>query len=108
MRRFWCMAGLAAVMLAAPALVRADEQSETRAVIDKAIKAHGGKELLNKYKASNFKMKGKVHVMGMAIDFSGEWWTMSPDKMKYAMDIDVAGTKIQQTQVINGSKGWMW
>ena len=47
-------------------------QDELRTVIDKAIKAQGGEERINKHKAGTSKSKGTVDVQGMSIDFTEE------------------------------------
>lgn len=96
-------------LTATPAL-RADAESErgpARAIIDKAVKAHGGADNLAKFKAGVVKMKGKVEVGGMAIDFTSTASVQAPDKMKVETDIDVMGNKFTFLQVLNGDKGWI-
>ena len=44
-------------------------QADAKAVIEKVITAHGGKELLEKYPASRNKFKGELSILGMDIAF---------------------------------------
>jgi hypothetical protein len=101
------LAGTLALGLTAPPLLRADAESDARAIIDKAVKAHGGADNLGKHKASVLKMKGKVEAAGMSIDFTSTVATQMPDKMKMDMDIEVMGNKVSFVQVLAGDKGWV-
>ncbi len=86
--------------------MRADEQASLKAVIEKAIKAHGGKENIEKFKAITTKLKGKANAQGMAFDFTMEIMAQEPDKSKVTMDIDVMGQKINVLEIVNGDMGW--
>jgi hypothetical protein len=92
-------------VLAATAPGRADDAA-ARAVIDKAIMAHGGEEALAKYPAASASMSGKIHAMGMEIPFSGDVLTSGNDKVKIDLQIEVGAQKIRVTNVITGEKGW--
>src|SRR5262249_51462034 len=74
----------------------------------KAIKAHGGADKINKHKGANLKMKGKVHVMGAILEYTGEVLSQAPDKFKISIESEIMGQKFQQVQVINGDKGWVF
>src|SRR5258708_27217742 len=91
--------------IASPSL-RADDQAAVKAVIDKAIKAHGADKLA-KLKALNMKMKGKFYGMGEGIDYAGEWNVQAPDKSRNEITGDVNGTKFTYIQIFNGDKGWV-
>ena len=68
MRRIVCLAAALVVLTAGAA--RAEEKADSKAVIEKAIKAAGGEEKLAKFKAATFKMKGKWYGMGDGIDYT--------------------------------------
>ena len=70
MRTTWQIlpAALMLTLLARPAAA----QNDVKAVIEKAIKAHGGEEKLSKYKASTMKGKGKISLMGNDAEFKME------------------------------------
>src|SRR5205823_2538035 len=106
MRTTLC-ATLAAGLLLAGA-VRADDEAAVRAVIDKAVKAHGGAEKLAKYKGSITKMKGKFHSLGMPIDYTGEFIVQLPDKSKITIEGEFMGQKFSFIQILVGGKAWEW
>ncbi len=105
MRRSLLAAATVGWVFVLAGFARADEQAELRAVIDKAVKAHGGEANLTKYKASTWKAKGKVEVMG-GIDFTGEWYE-SEGKVRFSLDMTVMGVAVNTTQVLARDKGWV-
>ena len=96
-----------ALVLALAALGRADDASDARAVVEKAVKARGGADNLAKYKADVLKVKGAVHVSGLDIDFTGEISFQQPDKSRAVIEGTVMGTNFKSTRVVNGDKGWI-
>jgi len=105
MRRGLLAASLFGVVLVLTGPVRADDQADIKAVIEQAVKAHGGEANLTKYKASTWKAKGKIEVMG-GIDFTGEWYEMD-GKIRFSIDMSIMGTAVNSTQVITREKGWL-
>jgi hypothetical protein len=95
-----------AFMMAAGLTLRAADQGEVQAIIDKSIKAHGGEEKLAKLKAVTMRFKGTVQTMGMAIPFSGEIVIQGSDQTRTALDVEVNGQKITIVNVLNRKKGW--
>jgi len=93
------------VAVGAPA-ARADDAADAKAIVEKAVKAHGGQENLDKFPATTTAMKGKVHVMGMEIPFTGEVLTQGPDKLKLDLEIEAGGMKLRIMNVLAGDKGW--
>jgi hypothetical protein len=81
--------------------VRADD-AEAKAIVEKAIKAHGGAEVLNKFQAITVKEKGKFYGMGAAVDYTLELQFQAPDKERLA----IRGEGFKFDQVLNGDKGW--
>jgi outer membrane lipoprotein-sorting protein len=101
MRRLVCLAVALAVVAAGAA--RAEEKSDSKAVIEKAIKAVGGEEKLAKVKAHTFKGKGKFYGGGGdGTDYTGEWSVQKPDKMR----VEVKAGDFTFVQVVNGDKVW--
>jgi hypothetical protein len=105
MRKTWFPTTAVALALVAAGAARADDNADTRAVIEKAIKAAGGADKLAE-KAATFKLKGKFYGMGEGIDFTGDYSIQPPDKFRVQMEIDVNGMKLAFTQVVDGDKGW--
>ena len=73
------------------------------AVVNKAIKAHGGAEALTKYKAAQVSSKGKITLPQVGeVDFTQEVATMLPDKMKETMHLDIGGKQVDIVTIMNG------
>jgi hypothetical protein len=83
---------------------QAGGKDEARALIDKAIKAHGAKRLA-KVKALQFKGTGKIH-LDKEYAFTAEVFEQLPDKQKIVVELDFNGKNLTFTQVVNGKKGW--
>jgi hypothetical protein len=97
------LAMLACFLLPASA-VRADD--DCKAVIDKAIKAHGGAEKLAKFTGARSKSKGTIE-LGGGLNFTSEGAFQQPDKFKESLELDVMGNKVSVVTVFNGEKGWI-
>jgi hypothetical protein len=93
-------------MLILAPVVRADDQADAKAIIEKATKAHGGADKLANVKAFTSKMKGKVHVMGLDLDFTGSTAMQEPEKMRVEIESEVMGMKFTSLQVFNKDKAW--
>jgi hypothetical protein len=87
-------------------LVRADDEADAKALLDKAIKARGGADTLSKFKAATVKMKGKYYGMGDGIDFTLERSSQFPDRSRVEISGEANGQKFSFTQVLQGDKGW--
>jgi hypothetical protein len=83
------------------------QEAESRALIEKAIKAQGGEDVAVKLKAMIAKGKGTVHVMDMAVDFTVEAWSQDPGKHKAVIALSFNGMNIEIQQAFNGEKGWV-
>ena len=75
--------------------------------MDKALKATGGKDKIEKYKGLSMKMKGKISIMGMDIEFTAKGQAQMPDKTRTQFEGSLMGQKFTRTQVVNGDKGWV-
>jgi hypothetical protein len=84
----------------------ASAQDEARAILDKAIKAHGGADKLNKAKGQTAKAKGKMELLG-GLEFTQESAIQYPDKMREVIHLTVNGMNIDVTTVYNGKEGWI-
>jgi len=92
----------AGLVLALAAGARAADD-DPKALIAKAIKAHGGEEALAKYKATQSKTKGKITIPGLGdAEFTQEASAMQPDKAKESMTLEVAGQKVNVVTIMNG------
>src|SRR5260370_37015563 len=93
---------LPALFLLSAGVTRADD--DPKAIVEKAIKAHGGAEKLMKYKASRMKGKGKVDTPVGELEFTQESASMLPDKIKEISEFEVMGQKVRTVTLINGDK----
>jgi outer membrane lipoprotein-sorting protein len=105
MFRFRTLA-IAGCILAATALLGRAQDDDVKAVLNKAIEAHGGAKNLTKYKGTISKFKGTIEIAGKSRDITGETTMLKPDKFKHAMTLDIDGMQIPIAVVYNGKKMW--
>lgn len=93
------------VVAVAPTDTARGADDEAKAIINKAIKAHGGEELLTKMQAGQSQNKGKIKLPGVGeVDFTQEVAYMLPDKFKDSLNLEIANMKIAVNTVVNGDK----
>jgi hypothetical protein len=97
---FLSLAALTAIGL--PAF--AEDKTTAKEVITKGIEALGGEKMINKFSATVEKSKGTIQVMGMEIAFTSYRQSLSPDKMKQTVNIEVNGQQLAIQQVVNGDQ----
>ncbi|QJW92743.1 hypothetical protein [Frigoriglobus tundricola] len=93
-------------VIAATVPARADDAADARALVEKAVKAHGGQEKLDKLPAITVKFKGTFHGMGDGIPMTGEVTTQGPDQQRIDIEVEAGGQKIPILIVVDGDKGW--
>jgi hypothetical protein len=96
----------AAAALVLPAARGQDDAAAARAIVAKALKAHGGADTLAKYKAHVVTFKGTFHGMGAAIPMSGTISSEGADKIKADIDVEAGGQTFKVVNVVAGDKGW--
>ncbi len=74
-----------------------------KAIIEKAVKAHGGAAKLNKFKAAQTKAEGKLDLLG-GITFTSDSTVQYPDKFKEVTQLEVMGKQVTVTTVYDGKK----
>src|SRR5262245_43333491 len=97
----------ATLTLAACVLARGGDAAAARALVDKGIAAQGGAANLAKYPASTAKMKGKINVLRMSLDFTGEFIAQGADKQRIQIDARVLDEKVRLIHVLNRDKAWL-
>jgi hypothetical protein len=102
MRRTFLSA--AAVLCVSGLTARADDQAAARAILDAAIKAHGGEAALSKFVAAHFKGKGVQFGGGEKSPLKFEMFCQDDDKLR-TLNFDEAG-KVDSLNVLNGKHGW--
>jgi len=101
MRKLALLAAAGCLLLAGRV---AGAEDETRAVIDKAVKAHGGLEKIEKFRKSATRMRGKgtVHTFG-GFEITLEGFSQDGNS-KEVIEGEVAGQKFNQTVLLDGKK----
>jgi hypothetical protein len=104
MRRL-SFAVLVLVLGGSPSAVCAEEP---RAVIERALKAMGGAEVVKQQVAVRMKVKGKIgsEALGQTLVMEGEVWEFNK-QTRMSFQSDFLGNKIEATVVLNGDKSWM-
>jgi len=83
-------------------LYSAEIDKESRAIVEKAIEAHGGQDALKKYVAGKTTVKGNMSMFKMDVPFSGEVLHALPEQLKMQLSFEIAQQKIKLVQTING------
>lgn len=86
--------------------VRAADDKDANAIVDKAIKAVGGEEKLTKIKAISLKAKGKLSFQGTDNEFTIETTVQGLDHQRGEFEGDFGGMKFKGITVLAGDKGW--
>ncbi len=101
----WLLFSATAFLLTAPASP-APGPDDSRAIIEKAIKAHGGEEKLAKLHAVRIKSKGTVEINARVAKFTREASIQLPVQSKRSIQVDLDGKKNALVYVHNGDKDW--
>lgn len=94
---------LGVLLAAVTGPARADNTAQ--AIVDQAIKAHGGKEKLAKTAFFVRTVKGKIEGAGKPVEFAGTALFHLPDQARWTLELQGA-QKWLMTLAINGDKGW--
>jgi len=95
------------LMLFAVRTAAAEETAQ--AVVQRAVKAHGGKKGVARLRAMRVKAKGTIKLIpgSPAVPFQLEDVWQMPDRYKSTTTMTINGRKFVQTLVLDGKKGWM-
>jgi hypothetical protein len=94
------------LILASAGSAPAADQGETKAIVDKALKARGGEAKLAKLKAASWKSKGTAVYNGEDIPFTADWTLEGARKNRIDADAESNSETIKVVIVLNGDKGW--
>ncbi|HTU22781.1 MAG TPA: hypothetical protein VMG10_32370 [Gemmataceae bacterium] len=83
---------------------RAWGQDAARALVERAVKAHGGAEALGRVRADRVRFKGTLVIQGHTTPFVAETTMQLPSKYKHVIETNSGGDKHTILQIINGSK----
>src|SRR5688572_28210529 len=102
-RYMLCILALAACALSP---CHAGEDKDPAAILDKAIKAHGGLDLLTKYKAYSWKATGHMQATGVKQLYEADYVFQLPDKLRFDMTMELGDMKLKLTVVSDGTTAW--
>ncbi len=102
-----CALAIGVLFLRAQPTQPAQDNADLKAVLRKAIEAHGGAKLLTKYQGATAKFKGTMQFMGNEAAIAGTVNFQKPHTLKNATKMDINGKNIELTQVFDGKKFWM-
>lgn len=97
----WLLPALLAGVTTAPPPGQSDE---ARAVVERAIEAHGGATAFDRYPAGKDTIKGVIVVDDQEIEVEGTSLFSLPGRNKTVITINLGGMKQTFTQVINGGR----
>jgi hypothetical protein len=99
--------GLALAACLFPAAARADDAADARAVLDRAIKAMGGKDKLARFQDVTWKGKGSVQIDAVTVTFTDEISAQGLERYNWQVAAEVNGRAIGLAIVFNGGKAWL-
>jgi hypothetical protein len=86
------------------ALMPVDARDEPKAIIDKAIAAHGGATVLDKYPAGRLQKKGTITLQGTEFPFTSQSVYLLPDSVRTTSEITAQGVRRSATQVFSNRR----
>jgi hypothetical protein len=106
MKQFLGAVVLATLLSGPGGSARAGGGKDVEAVLDRAIKALGGKDKLSKAHRATWKGKGKIHIGGDASPFTSQTTVDGLDRMRLDFEGEFMGNKVKGGSVLAGDKGW--
>jgi hypothetical protein len=98
------LAWIAFAVVLAGALPAAAQEEAARAIIEQAIRAHGGEERLARVRADRVKSRGTLFLHKRAVPFTAETVVQLPSQFKSIVELTEDGTTHTVVHLINGDK----
>jgi hypothetical protein len=92
--------------LMAAGTVRADDEARIKAVLDRALEAHGGRDRLTRFQGNTFTVQGKVQHSGQDVEFKGSWKSQLPECLRVDVQVPFMGIAFSYSQVFHGDSSW--
>lgn len=81
-------------------------EDAARAVLDRALRAVGGKKELARLAGVSFKTRGTFDAGGVQVELSGEMSLQGLDRIRWEVQASAMGRGENGTLLFNGGKGW--
>jgi hypothetical protein len=94
---------LAVVVLGAVSATAKASEADARAILDRAIKAHGGAAALTRAQVCSRTDTGSLSAPMREVKFTSEVYRDLPDRLKLVIKADM----MRSVVVLNGDKGWV-
>jgi hypothetical protein len=105
MKRFMSAILTAALAVSVGGLALGDD-SDSKAIIDKAVAALGGAAKLDAAKAVTWKTKGKIHLNDNENAISTKVTAQGLDHFRQEFEGEFNGAPVKGVTILNGDKGW--
>lgn len=83
-------------------------QTDARAVVEKAIEAHGGAARARQFPAGKMAVTGSIHLLGQQFPFTAKFVYLMPDRLKQTVETSQQNVKQTIVQVQSGDKVQVW
>jgi hypothetical protein len=84
----------------------ADDRSAAKAVLDAAIRSHGGAAELAKTALVTRQARGVMSLFGQEVAFTDELVLQLPERIRWTLDAVGSGQKTRLLLIVNREKGW--
>jgi hypothetical protein len=90
-----------------PAVAHGDDAADARAVLDRAVKAMGGKDKLARLQAVTWKGKGTLQIDAVTVTYTDELSARGLGRYNWQVAAELNARAIGLAIVFNGEKGWL-
>src|SRR5262245_53104835 len=101
------MRTLLPLALAVAVVVPVRAQDDPKALIAKAVEAHGGAGVLDKYPAGRVQTKATISFQGTESQFSQQTVYQVPDRIRTTVEVTTMGQRRTVTHIFNGGRASM-
>lgn len=85
----------------------APAQESARAIVARAVQAHGGIDRLAKLRADHIRVKGTLMLGAKPVAFVGQTLVQLPDRQKSIIQLSMDGKSQTLVQIVNGDQAWV-
>ncbi len=103
MRTIWAAAVTAVALPWTAIPCRAGDREKAVAVVEEAVRAHGGEDALNRARNLSWTGAGTISLSGSTLPFTEETVLALPDRSRVTVDLN---KRERVTLVLNGDKAW--